>query len=88
MRRPLLIYAVYIKAGGRRQPRLRFRVPPPTKPRPGGGATAVRRTPPSVPSADYFASQALTLPGFAFTQTAAALSGFIFLPEIRFATVF
>ena len=56
------------------------------------GATPVRdrgRSP--LPRRDrgrYFASQALTLPGFAFTHASAALSGFIFLPAIRFATVF
>ena len=32
--------------------------------------------------------QDLTLPGLALTHLAAASSGFIFLPEIRFATKF
>src|SRR3990170_8762551 len=39
------------------------------------------------PESAHF-SQALTLAAFAFTQTAAALSGFIFLPAMRLETVF
>src|SRR3954468_20855119 len=36
----------------------------------------------------YFFNQSATLPGFALTQVSAALSGFIFLPETSFTTVF
>ena len=85
MRRPGLIYAVYITvceseaqasvnvANGVRLQRLDA-----VTPHPAGVALAQR----------YFFSQKATLPGFALTHVSAALSGFIFLPAIRLATVF
>ena len=41
-----------------------------------------------IPSRDYFASQALTLPGFALTHCSAAFSGSMCFPAMRLATRF
>ena len=83
MRRPGLIYAVYITVAERGEGRrtangVRCKRLDAVTPHPVGVALVQR----------YFLSQRATLPGFALTQSSAALSGFIFLPAIMFATVF